>query len=446
MKGATAVLQRKCACGKEPKDGAACADCSGTKKGLLQRYFDDSAATNEITPRNAEVRTLAGSAFAPTLSDVRVSSGTPIFRKLMIGASNDPLELEADRVAEQVLAAPLNAAVSPPLTRIRRFAGQATEGADTAPASVDQALASPGRPLEPTLLQDMEQRFGHDFSRVRVHSDAEAEQSARDVSAYAYTVGHNVVFGAGRFAPDTYEGRRLIAHELTHVVQQAGHPLRSAGDDRRTDSHAGRLIFGVRNTGCERGSDRVAGSASPPIRPDSVPFNPSSSLPVRTLARQVDPQPPTKEEQSADLKAMRLARSPAQAIMQWRALSLNDQRLVLIRMMAMYGADFAAAFLPYARGEKKPNFSTSIESGTPAALVARGFRDAGIVGGVPTWVHPSGQEVNLVAKGRDREDCANLCSDTTGESECMACCDEKVNSNNPECMSSCRTTCTLREQ
>ena len=92
---------------------------------------------------------------------------------------------------------------------------------DPAPASVDRVLASPGRPLEPALRQDMEQRFGHDFSRVRVHSDAAAEQSARDVNANAYTVGHNVVFGAGRFAPGTHEGRRLIAHELTHVVQQS---------------------------------------------------------------------------------------------------------------------------------------------------------------------------------------------------------------------------------
>jgi hypothetical protein len=66
----------------------------------------------------------------------------------------------------------------------------------------------------------MEQRFGHDFSRVRVHSDATAEQSARDVNAHAYTMGHNIVFGAGRLAPSTNQGRRLIAHELTHVVQQ----------------------------------------------------------------------------------------------------------------------------------------------------------------------------------------------------------------------------------
>jgi outer membrane protein OmpA-like peptidoglycan-associated protein len=68
----------------------------------------------------------------------------------------------------------------------------------------------------------MGQRFGYDFSRVRVHSGAAAEQSARDVSAHAYTVGHNIVFGADRFAPGTNDGKRLLAHELTHVVQQNG--------------------------------------------------------------------------------------------------------------------------------------------------------------------------------------------------------------------------------
>ena len=142
--------------------------------------------------------------------------------KLSIGASHDPLEQEADRVADQVLAAPADSTVRSAAPHIQRFTGQATGQTDTASASVDRVLSSSGRPLEPALQQDMEQRFGHDFSRVRVHSDAAAEQSARDVNAHAYTVGHQMVFGAGRFAPATRAGRRLIAHELTHVVQQSG--------------------------------------------------------------------------------------------------------------------------------------------------------------------------------------------------------------------------------
>jgi hypothetical protein len=68
----------------------------------------------------------------------------------------------------------------------------------------------------------MEPRFGHDFSSVHVHTDAKAAESARAVSAHAYTVGNDIVFGAGQFSPGTGAGRRLLAHELTHVIQQAG--------------------------------------------------------------------------------------------------------------------------------------------------------------------------------------------------------------------------------
>ena len=142
--------------------------------------------------------------------------------KLRINEPGDAYEQEADRVADQVLAQPAHPDVSSAPPRIQRFTGQSSGQMGAAPASVDRVLAGSGRPLEPALRQDMEQRFGHDFSRVRVHSGAAAEQSARDIDAHAYTVGHYIVFGAGRFAPGTHEGRRLIAHELTHVVQQSG--------------------------------------------------------------------------------------------------------------------------------------------------------------------------------------------------------------------------------
>jgi hypothetical protein len=174
---AQGILQRKCACGNHTVAGGECAECAKKKTGLQ--------------------------------------------RKLAISASNDPLEREADRVADQVLAAQPHSTVSATPPYIQRFAGQATEGAATAPASVDRVLAGSGSPLEPTLQRNMGQRFGRDFSQVRVHTDETAEQSARDVSAHAYTAGHNIVFGAGQFAPGTHEGQRLLAHELTHVVQQS---------------------------------------------------------------------------------------------------------------------------------------------------------------------------------------------------------------------------------
>ena len=88
------------------------------------------------------------------------------------------------------------------------------------PPSVQRVVTSPGTPLGPAIRQDMEQRFAHDFSQVRVHSDPAAEQSAQNVNALAYAVGHHIVFAAGQLAPGTQQGRRLIAHELAHVVQQ----------------------------------------------------------------------------------------------------------------------------------------------------------------------------------------------------------------------------------
>jgi hypothetical protein len=142
--------------------------------------------------------------------------------RLSIGRPDDIYERDADRVADQVMAAPAYTAVTATPPRIQRFFGQSSGQTDTVPASVNHAITSPGMPLEPTLRRDMEQRFSHDFSSVRVHSDSAAEQSAEDVNANAYTVGHNVVFGAGKFSPGEDAGRRLMAHELTHVIQQTG--------------------------------------------------------------------------------------------------------------------------------------------------------------------------------------------------------------------------------
>jgi hypothetical protein len=141
--------------------------------------------------------------------------------KLRINAPGDICEQEADRIAEQVLAKPAYPDLSSAPPHVQRHTGQAAGKADMVPASVDHVLASSGSPLDPALRQDMEQRFGHDFSAVRVHSDGPAAQSARDVTARAYTVGNNIVFGEGQYVPATRHGRRLIAHELTHVVQSS---------------------------------------------------------------------------------------------------------------------------------------------------------------------------------------------------------------------------------
>jgi hypothetical protein len=101
---------------------------------------------------------------------------------------------------------------------------QAANGAEPAsvPPIVKEVLRSPAQTLEPVTRAFLEPRFGHDFSNVRVHADAQAAAAARAVNARAYTVGQDLVFGEGQYAPGTTDGRKLIAHELTHVMQQTG--------------------------------------------------------------------------------------------------------------------------------------------------------------------------------------------------------------------------------
>ena len=171
-------LQRKCACGSAAGKSGSCSDCERKKMLGLQT-------------------------------------------QLAVGSADDVYEREADRVATQV-AGPAPQTVDGLAPRIQRLSATPSASSMDVPASVDATLASGGSPLEPALRGDLERRFGHGFSQVRVHADARADQSAREVDANAYTVGRHIAFAAGRFAPQTSEGRRLLAHELTHVVQQGG--------------------------------------------------------------------------------------------------------------------------------------------------------------------------------------------------------------------------------
>jgi hypothetical protein len=98
--------------------------------------------------------------------------------------------------------------------------GNRVEDKGAVPPVVHDVLRSPGQPLDLATSAFFEPRFAHDFSQVRVHTDTKAAESARAVNARAYTVGRDVVFGAGQYAPRTAAGDRLLAHELTHVAQQ----------------------------------------------------------------------------------------------------------------------------------------------------------------------------------------------------------------------------------
>jgi hypothetical protein len=112
------------------------------------------------------------------------------------------------------------------------------------PTIVHDVLRSSGRPLDAAARSFFEPRFGQDFSTVRVHTDAKAAESARSVNALAYTVGHDIVFDTGQYTPTTSVGKQLLAHELTHVMQQSGqqtstiHTLRVGPADDTYESEA----------------------------------------------------------------------------------------------------------------------------------------------------------------------------------------------------------------
>ncbi|MGH2354072.1 MAG: eCIS core domain-containing protein [Chloroflexota bacterium] len=146
---------------------------------------------------NRAVHTVARARPAPTSSFVPARTGF-LQRKCPSGTCDE----DRERLPQELGRSPL-------------------DGEAALPAAVEDTLLSPGQPLEPATRARMEARFGHNFGQVRVHADARAAGSARAVNALAYTVGRDVVFGAGQYAPGTRTGQRLIAHELAHVVQQA---------------------------------------------------------------------------------------------------------------------------------------------------------------------------------------------------------------------------------
>jgi hypothetical protein len=193
-----------------------------------------------------------------------------IQRKLKVGTIDDPLEHEADRVAEQVMRmpSPQSALISaaPPVGRkraeqLKLYKKEATAEAAVgeAPASVHEVLCLPGQPLDPATRGFMEPRFGRDFSGVRVHTDSAATQSARELEANAYAIGSHIVFGADRPLPESPEGRRLLAHELAHVVQQSEVGPGPAPAPRILDRHAGRASANVIQRDVPNDKPKVAG-------------------------------------------------------------------------------------------------------------------------------------------------------------------------------------------
>lgn len=192
--------------------------------------------------------------------------------RLAVGATDDPLEQEADRAAAQVLGGAGKASVQgSTLPRLSRVAsGTATRA--LAPASVSRTLQDSGEPLSSATRAFFEPRFGHDFAQVRVHRDNAAASSARDVAAHAYTVGQHVVFAQGRYAPESHSGRALLAHELTHVVQQGAADVGNRLVQRTGDG-SGDAPPQAAPLQESKQESKQAGSASPTRRIVSLTFD-----------------------------------------------------------------------------------------------------------------------------------------------------------------------------
>ena len=196
---------------------------------------------------------------------------------LRVGDADSAFEREADRVADEIMASgPLNWSLSrmsigtPPLQRKcdcggsgkcdaceqgktvqRKAAGAFRTG--EAPSTVHEVLRSLGRPLDQKTRTFFESRFGYDFSNIRIHVDAPAAESARAVNAVAYTVGDSIAFGTGHYSPQTIEGRRLIAHELAHSIQQTGRIRALGGSSANYSSGMKRLAARSDESGASTG-------------------------------------------------------------------------------------------------------------------------------------------------------------------------------------------------
>ena len=169
--------------------------------------------------------------------------------KLQMGSPGDPYEREADQAADTVM----RMAETNPKTAVHgefaesgsRFAALGSFEEDTVrrmedgsaalelSSRVEQDIASlrgGGMPMPEDTRNFFESRFGYDFSQVRIHADSRAGETAKAIQAKAFTVGSDIAFAPGQYSPQTMEGRRLLAHELAHVIQQTGGTPKTEAD------------------------------------------------------------------------------------------------------------------------------------------------------------------------------------------------------------------------
>ena len=220
---------------------------------LTSAQFTSQERSSAATPASP-----AATGLTPRLGNhylQRLLQSRMLQAKLTVSDPGDAFEQEADRVADRVMRMPahddISTTTSPVAVRrkcamcedeLQRSEVANDHSAPTVDVATEQAidsLSGRGHALPESVRSFMEPRFNADFSAVRIHTDAHAQRLARSVDAQAFTVGGNVVFGAGRYSPESDGGKRLLAHELTHVLQQAqqrGHP---AAVQRKEDTATG---------------------------------------------------------------------------------------------------------------------------------------------------------------------------------------------------------------
>jgi len=229
-----------------------------------------------------------------------LSHSTPAIQtKLTVNQPGDVFEQEADRVADQEMrmAAP-GMVQRQNEDKLQRKCAECEEeekktglqrkeaggGPLFAPRSVHNVLNSPGQPLDPGVRAFMEPRFGRSFSDVRVHTDDMAINSARAVNALAYTVGNHVVFRNGLYEPGSQESRRLLAHELTHVVQQGGAAANQVQREAEMDDEEeqGAAAAGPTETGGKEGKEGKKETAPAEEKAPATPKVPKGAC-TRTI-------------------------------------------------------------------------------------------------------------------------------------------------------------------
>ena len=204
-------------------------------------------STSTRAPAHAAAKPAALPARAPVpltpaspLFAVRHALGNRTFgaflqTQLTIGGVNDPYEADADRVADEVMGMQEPSDGAPAIRTLgedaepiwmRAVPGAASGAVTSATAAGISSLRGKGDPLAPSLRSWLEPRFGRDFSDVRVHTGSIADSTAGAIGARAYTYGSDIAFRYGAYAPDSSDGRHLLAHELTHVAQQRHAPPR----------------------------------------------------------------------------------------------------------------------------------------------------------------------------------------------------------------------------